>query len=141
MPAAKVLVGSVTGRSHTFTDAAFALAPSASGFAAITLTAMDLQPVRASRTLLLTVAAAVENTNQRWKKGRHGVYDWGSAPTLCEMIVGTVSVQTDAGSATVYALDGKGNRKRVVPSTLKDGTLTFSMGPEHATLWYEIETR
>ena len=141
VPAAKVLVGAVTGRSHTFTDAAFALAPSASGFAAITLTAMDLQPVRASRTLLLTVAAAVENTNQRWKKGRHGVYDWGSAPTLCEMIVGTASVQTDAESDTVYALDGKGNRKRVVPSTLKDGTLTFSMGPEHATLWYEIETR
>ena len=141
VPAAKVLVGAVKGMQTRFTDVSVSMAPSTSRFAALTLTAMDLQPVPASRTLLLAVAGAVENTGMVWKDGRKSVSDWGKAPTRCEIIAGTVSIRTGAAAATVYALDGKGNRKGVVPSTLQDGTLTFSIGPEYATLWYEIAAR
>ena len=141
VPAAKAIVGAVTGKTHAFTDAAVTLDPSASGFAALTLTAMDLKPVRASGTLLLTVAGAVENTDMGWNENRTTVgTNWGKAPTLCEAVKGTATLCTDAKHATVYALDGKGKRKGEVPSTLKDGRLTFRMGPEAATLWYEIET-
>lgn len=140
-PAAKAIVGSVTGKTHTFTDAAITLTPSVSGFAALTLTAMDLQPVRASRSLLLTAVGSGESTDTVWKEDRTSVRSWGKAPTLCEAIIGTAAIHTDAETATVYALDGKGNRKSEVPSTLKDGVLTFSMGPEHATIWYEIAAR
>lgn len=140
-PAAKVLVGAVTGKTHAFTDAAVALAPEGSGFAALTLTAMDLQPVRASRSLLLTITGFGKNTDMTWNEGGTSILAWGKAPTLCEAIAGSVTIHTDADTVTVYALDGKGNRISEVPSTLKDGTLTFSPGPEHATIWYEIAAR
>ena len=42
--------------------------------------------------------------------------------------------------ATVWALDGSGKRRGQVEATLTGGRLTFAIGPDHRTLWYEIET-
>ena len=123
VPAAKVLVGAVKGMQTRFTDVSVSLAPSTSRFAAFTLTAMDLQLVPASRTLLLAVAGAVENTGMVWKDGRKSVSDWGKAPTRCEIIAGTVSIRTGAAAATVYPFlfnrAAFGNKKRPVRGDIR----------------------
>ena len=142
VPAAKVLVGRCTGERHDFQGASFDVAANASGFAAFALTAMDGKPLAESRRMLLAVAGNVENTGMGWNERRTSVgTNWGTAPTVCEGIEARVTVSTVAKTATVYALDGKGRRVREVPSTLKDGALSFQTGTDFATLWYEIEAQ
>ncbi len=141
-PSAKVLAGRVPGARHDLDGASFEVSKNESGFAAIALTAMDGKPLRESSKALLAIAGNVENTGMGWNGGRTSVgTKWGGAPTVAEGIEARVIVSTAATSATVYALDGKGNRVRDVPSTLQDGKLSFQTGAEFKTLWYEIEAR
>ena len=139
VPAAKVLVGRCTGARHDFKGATFDVEANASGFAAFALTAMDGKPLADSRRILLAVAGNVENTGMGWNERRTSVgTNWGTAPTLCEGIVARVTVSTVAKAATVYALDGKGNRVRELPNRLEKGMLAFHTSPDSHTLWYEI---
>ena len=63
---------------------------------------------------------------------------WGKAPTVCEGIAAKIAVATQLKSAKVFALDGSGARAGEVPATLAGGRLTFEIGPQFKTLWYEI---
>jgi len=63
---------------------------------------------------------------------------WGQAPTLCEGIAAHVTLTTAAKAATVHVLDGTGARTGEVPASVQNGKLTFDIGPQFKTLWYEI---
>ena len=63
---------------------------------------------------------------------------WGSAPTICEGIAARVTLTTTTKRAKVHALDGAGARAGEVPATLAAGKLSFEIGPQFKTLWYEI---
>ncbi|MFA5190182.1 MAG: hypothetical protein WC740_05625, partial [Verrucomicrobiia bacterium] len=63
---------------------------------------------------------------------------WGSTPTVCEGIGAKVTLDTKLKSVRVFALDGSGARGGEVPSMLADGRLSFEIGPQFKTLWYEI---
>ena len=63
---------------------------------------------------------------------------WGRAPTLCEGIAARVTLTTGARGATVHALDGAGARTGEVRASLAGGRLSFDIGPQFKTLWYEI---
>ena len=45
---------------------------------------------------------------------------------------------TEAKAARVYALDGNGTRVGEVPASLAAGKLSFTIGPQFKTPWYEI---
>lgn len=109
-------------------------------FYALTLTSKDGRPTRESRSLLLTVAGKVENAGMGWNADRTSVGNqWGEGPSLAEGIAGKVQVQTKAKSAKIFALDGNGSRVREVSGDLHGGHLSFAVGPEYQTVWYEIE--
>ena len=66
---------------------------------------------------------------------------WGRAPTICEGIAARVNLVTWGKNAKVYALDGTGAHTRTVPISLNAGRLSFDIGPQFKTLWYEIVIR
>jgi hypothetical protein len=51
-----------------------------------------------------------------------------------------VALSTKAKAAKVHVLDGAGARSGEVPSRLSGGKLSFEIGPQFKTLWYEIVT-
>jgi hypothetical protein len=139
-PRSQVMVGFLGGRKVELPGWQVQMAKTANSFAALTLTAMDGQPIRQSRSLLLTAVGKVENKGMQWNAERTSVgRNWGTGPTRAEGIPATVSIETQARSATVYVLDSAGRRQRRLDATLAGGRLTFSIGPACRTLWYEIE--
>jgi hypothetical protein len=138
-PAAKAVVGRCTGRITQLDGAEFDVKSNPRNFAVLTLSATDGQPLAKSGRLLLTAAGNVENTGMNWNADHTSVgTQWGRAPTICEGIAAKVTLSTAAKSAKVHALDGAGARAREVPASLNEGKLSFDIGSEFKTLWYEI---
>jgi Beta-galactosidase len=138
-PSVKAVVGHCTGRTTRLAGAEFDVKTNARNFAVLTLNAVDGQPLAKSRRVLLAAAGNVENTGMGWNADHTSVgTQWGHAPTVCEGIAAKVGLTTAAKTARVHALDGNGARAGEVPATLTAGKLTFAIGPQFKTLWYEI---
>ena len=138
-PAAKAVVGRCAGQTTKLVGAEFAVKPNARNFAVLALNATDGKPLAQSRRLLLVAAGNVENTGMDWNAEHTTVSNkWGSAPTICEGIGAKVTLATKLKSAKVFALDGSGARGGEVPATLAGGELSFEIGSQFKTLWYEI---
>ncbi len=121
------------------TVASFTFPTFGNNFAAMTLTAMDQKPIPQSRRLLLTLVGKVENQGMGWNADRASVGDqWGHGPVMAEGVPATVSLKTDGGARHVWALDSTGKRATEVPATYAKGVLTFTVGPQFKTLWYEV---
>jgi len=58
-------------------------------FCAITLSALDNQPIARSGQLLLTATARVANSNMEWNVKRNSLVKWGDAPTRLEPVAAT----------------------------------------------------
>lgn len=138
-PAAKVVVGRCTAKITRLDGAEFDVKSNRRDFAALSLNAVDGQPLARSRRLLLVAVGNVENTGMGWNADHTSVGTrWGSAPTICEGIAARITLATEARAAKVYALDATGARMGEVPATVSGGTLTFDIGPRFRTLWYEV---
>jgi len=135
---AQSLVGYVGGQTMTLGQNTLVFPAFGNSFAAVTLTAMDQHPLAQSRKMLLTLAGKVENQDMGWNAARTSVgSQWGNGPTVAEGIPATVTLKTNA-ARHVWALDGTGRRVGDVPATFANGALTFTVGPQFKTLWYEI---
>ena len=110
-------------------------------FLAATLSSRDQKPIADSNSLLLTVASRFQNLNMNWNVARTSVGEnWGEGPVQSVGVAASIGVKTNAHAATVFALNASGARGAVVPSQLKDGQLTFQIGPQFQTVWFEIAT-
>ena len=136
--AAQALTGYVGGQTVTLGTNTLTFPAFGNNFAAVTLTAMDQKPLPQSRRLLLTLVGKVENQDMVWNAARTSVGNqWGHGPTVAEGIPATITLKTDS-ARHVWALDGTGKRVGSVPSVYAGGSLTFTVGPQYKTLWYEI---
>lgn len=109
-------------------------------FCAITLAALDDLPIARSARLLLTAAAKVENTGQRWNEERTKATNYGHAPAQIEPVRGSITLgQIDlAQEVRITPLDGAG--LPLGPASLAQRTAQgwrFAIGSP-ATPWYEI---
>ncbi len=77
-------------------------------FCAITLSALDSKPIARSSRMLLTAAARVENTGQKWNERRTLLTDRGGPPTLIEPVTGWLTLHELQGAVGLRAkaLDG-----------------------------------
>ena len=138
-PAAKAVVGRCAGRTTMLEGVEFDVKANSRSFAVLTVNAVDGKPLARSGRLLLVAAGAVENTGMGWNADHTSVgTQWGRAPTVCEGIAAKVVLTTAAKAARIQALDGNGARAGEVPATLAAGKLSFEIGPQFKTLWYEI---
>lgn len=107
-------------------------------------TATDSKDLGDSNRILLVATGRMQNTGQQLgadPKGFLNYTDTGRAPALVEGLRGTVSLRSSLASRLkVYALDSQGRRLGIVPTTVKDGILTFPLSPKWGTIWFEIST-
>jgi hypothetical protein len=106
-PRSQALVGFVRANACSTANLALELE---NPFAAVTLHALDDQPLARSAKMLLTTGTRVANSGMRWNEKRTSLTDWGRAPKLIEPIAGTVVLrQLDAARRVVaQPLDGGG---------------------------------
>ena len=110
------------------------------GWSAIALAQMDDAPLGGSGRALLVAAGYVANTGMVWKNAeQNSLSDWGRAPTLVEGVPAEVAIDVGDRALSVWALDERGLRHSPVPVRVEGGRAVFSIGPEHRTLWYELD--
>ena len=136
--ATKAIVGMVAKRRVSLGPWTMEFGESSNGFAAATLASIDGRPVPESKSLVLAAVGMAGNTGMGWSPKQKMLADWGQAPTLVEAVPARVSIRTGAARVAVHALDGKGDRRKVVPSQMAQGAVTFDIGPAHGTVWYEL---
>jgi hypothetical protein len=66
---------------------------------------------------------------------------WGAAPVLCEGVAAEILLPIPPHRVRFFSLDESGNRRAAVPVGHRDGKALLSLGPQHRTLWYEVEIR
>ncbi|HEY0739357.1 MAG TPA: hypothetical protein VGD69_30825 [Herpetosiphonaceae bacterium] len=109
-------------------------------FCAITLSALDGEPIASSARLLLTAGASVGNTGQRWNESRTAVIEHGCSPSLIEPVCGRIILR-DVEAATavlVQALDGAGRPiggARAAQATSEGWEILIG---DPVTTWYEL---
>lgn len=98
----------------------------------------DRQP----RRVLLAATGHTENTGMGWKDAERTSVgkDWGKAPSLVEAIPATIHLPLpkEGKPPDVFALDDKGQRARPIGTRGGGFGFQFDIGPDCATLWYEI---
>jgi hypothetical protein len=79
--------------------------------------------------MLLAAVGSAENTAMKWNAEQTSVgRDWGRGPTRVNGI--RLKARLPGAPATIHALDGTGKRTRAVAAE--------ALGPEWATIWYEL---
>jgi len=136
-PATKVVTGFVGGQTISLTGATFAFGDLTNSFGALTLCAMDSQPLAQSSRMLLTLVTHSQNTGQVWNAARTLLANVGDGPPQVDEASATVSITAD-GPRTVFTLDATGEKQDVVPSTYKDGQVSFAITPAQKSIWYAI---
>lgn len=86
--------------------------------------------------LLITATGDTENTGMGWKsEDKTSVgKNWGKAPVLVEGPAAKITLP-GTGKLKAWALDETGQRRAEVPVNGNE----IAIGPEHKTLWYEVE--
>jgi len=127
--------GKTAGRM-TANLAVRALAP----FYAVTLHALDEQPIARSQRLLLTACARAANSDMQWDVKRKSLEAWGKAPACIEPVTGSVVLRNlqDAKAVTAQPLDGAGRIMGQATGAAKtDADWVLAVGTPPTT-WYAI---
>ena len=106
-------------------------------YGAIVFTSLDGEKLEDSKRILLTAAGAADNLNMGWNEAHNSVgIKWGQGPSHITTVSATIAINSDIKK--IYALDGKGKRKKNIPIINIDGKTTFKTSAKFKTLWYEI---
>jgi len=134
-------VGWVGGKNVATADAEFRLK---TPFCAVSLIALDSQPLATSTRILLVAAARCANTGMQWNPERTSINDkWGGPPLRIEAVEGDISLRRDAKSPELRLrrLDGLGKPQAGSSTALarQQERRLISLGPADATIWYVLE--
>jgi hypothetical protein len=134
-PHTQAAVGWIGGQTLRAADAEFHLT---TPFCAVSLTALDGQPLSRATKILLVAAARCANTGMRWNAERTSVTDqWGGPPLLIEPVEGQIRLRHSA-SLEVVPLDGAGRPQAGKASVMapRDGACAIPLAAADATVWY-----
>jgi hypothetical protein len=142
-PRVQAAVGWIGGRTVRTADAEFRLE---TPFCAVSLAALDGQPLVRSRQILLVAAARCANTGMKWNVERTSIGDqWGNPPLLIEAVAGQIVLRRDAQSEPLrlVPLDGCGRpRARRAAAPFPDrGRALYELTPADSTPWYVLSAR
>jgi len=135
---AVALAGFVGGQTIVLGKTSLTFPAFGNNFAAMTLNALDLFPIDQSKHMLLTITGQAANEGMIWNESRTSLgRNWGHGPAQAEGIPATVTI-TNSSVKHVWPLDPTGARLTEAPATTGNGNMTFHIGPEFQTIWYEI---
>jgi hypothetical protein len=109
-------------------------------FAVVMVTALDDQPIAASKRILVSALGNAVNSGMTLKPGRDRLENPGLSPVLVEPIAGRLGLfgLTAKGRVTVYALGPNGERDHPVDVTDSADRLSFGLSEQHHAMHYEI---
>jgi hypothetical protein len=107
-------------------------------FATVALASLTDSPIAESNTLLLTAVGRAENTGFKYNVLRRRAIDRGAGPILAEPIAATIRMKTSLPGLTVRPILPDGTRGAELPARYEDGLLSFAIGPQGKTIYYEI---
>jgi hypothetical protein len=138
----KAIIGRFApGTATKLGDVTITAGPTRQEWATLLLTALDAPDFRSPGRVLITAAGYAENTGMGWKNAGKSTVgsDWGASPSLVEGIVAEIAMPARAAKVRAWPLDERGQRKRPLKVRDQNGRALISIGPEHGTLWYEVE--
>lgn len=108
-------------------------------FAAVIMCSLDGEPLDKSHRLLISAAAKVENSGQKWNSERTSLEEWGQAPTVIEVVKGELVWQRGSATrVTVQPLDANG-RPFGTPLEAEKSTVGWKVRlGDRATTWYLV---
>jgi hypothetical protein len=109
-------------------------------FGVVIVTALDDQPLAASRRILVSALGNAINSGMTLSPGRNKLENVGSSPVLVEPIVGRLALDglTGTGRSKVHALGPNGERDHAVPVVEAAAGLSFGLSADHRSMHYEI---
>lgn len=111
-----------------------------SAFAVVLVTALDDQPLAASKRILVSALGNAVNSGMTLAPARNRLENAGVSPVLVEPIVGRLGLRglTGTAAAKVHALGPNGERDHPVEVVNAAGGLSFGLSADHHTMHYEI---
>ena len=111
-----------------------------SAFAVVLVTALDDQPLAASKRILVSALGNAVNSGMTLRPGRNRIDNAGVSPVLVEPIVGRLALHglTGGAAAKVHALGPNGERDHAVEVANSAGGLSFGLSADHHAMHYEI---
>lgn len=109
-------------------------------FCALTLHALEAEPISKASRLLLTTTARVANTDQQWDARRRTLVRGGTPPACIEPVVGAIVLRglLEAKELRVQPLDGVGRPLGQTRFPTRHGDDWHVALSEPATTWYLI---
>ncbi|MBL9139800.1 MAG: carbohydrate binding domain-containing protein [Verrucomicrobiales bacterium] len=140
-PRTRVALGHLGAASLDLGELSFQVTPQQMPFATIGATVTTGRAFT-NGTFVLVASGWIENTGMRWTDATKTSVgnQWGSGPTLIEVIPFRLSLPVAAGRVRAWSLDERGQRKASIPIQAPGAdTSVLAPPPGTATLWYEVE--
>ena len=111
-----------------------------SAFAVVMVSALDEQPLAASKHILVSALGNAVNTGMTLGSGRNRLENPGASPVMVEPIVGRLRLfgLSAQGKAQVHALGPSGERDHLLAAEESAGALSFGLSAQHHAMHYEI---
>lgn len=142
-PRTKLFTGFVRGRTFDLGDVKLRIGKTRLDWATVSLVAIDGNGFDQPGRVLIAATGWVQNTDAKLEEiGRNRVTlgnRWGNEPTLCEGIPASILLPAEAPRVKLYPLDESGQRRPGVPVTARGRQAVLEIGPQHRTIWYEVE--
>ncbi len=144
-PRTKLFTGFVAGRTFELGDVRLAIGPTRLDWATVSMTVIQGEGFDKPGRLLIAATGLVQNRGAELESlGGDRVTlgtRWGSPPILCEGIPAEIALPLSADRVRFYPLDPAGNRREAIEVESRDGQTILPLGPQHRTLWYEVQVR
>jgi hypothetical protein len=142
-PRSKLFTGFVRGRTFDLGNVTLKIGPTRLDWATVSLVCIDGEGFDRPGRILIAATGLVQNTGANLQQlGGNNVTlgnKWGSEPILCEGVPAEITLPVAAARVKLYPLDESGNRREAVPVSARDGKAVVQVGPQHKTVWYEVE--
>lgn len=143
-PRVKSVVGYPDGRAFPLGTVTITPGATLLHWCTVSLTLLDGDSFADPKRALLVATGKTDNTDMEWttygdNPRQQTIKTWGTSPVRTEVYPTTVVFPAAGKRVTVHALDVKGQRGEVVDVKIDPrGNAVVTIGPPHATLWYEI---
>ena len=142
-PLTKAVLGFATNGVFTLGDVTLRPATNRLGWCSLGATLTRGNSFTNDCTALIVASGWWENTGQVWKSSAKDSVgnQWGTAPTLMEVVPFTLTLPVGTNRVQVWSLDPRGQRLAALPLTGDARTSTLTVGTNAASIWYELEVK
>jgi hypothetical protein len=145
-PRSKLFTGFVRGRTFDLGGGVtLAIGKTQLDWATVTMACIEGEAFDRPGRILIAATGDIHNKGAQLRDlGGNRVTlsnQWGEEPVMCEGVPAEIVLPADPDRVKLYPLDESGNRREAVPVGSRDGKALLKLGPEHKTIWYEVEIK